>query len=367
MDKKQIAEKVLAGRNIQSLKRSEIIKSREEFGNIWFMVNSNEKVGKGEYKLRPEFLNIPNLKLVEPPFTVKENDMDIQGIVPSKESNFVSFGVFSAVSTIVKSEEFFPTYITGPSGNGKSTAVKQACAVAKRGFIRVNLNAQTDEEMLIGSKTLVDGNVQIVDGPAIIAMRTGSILLLDECDAGSANSLLAINSILEGGEYYFKLKNEWVKPERGFNIIATANTKGRGSQFGAEYVGTNVLNEAFLERFAVTLEQDYPTNAMETKILEKHAEALGINAPEFIANLVVWSDAIHATYANNGVSDMVTTRRLIHILRAYKMFDSIPKALEYCLSRFDVETKKSFIDLYNKLSAGVVQAAPIENVPEIPF
>jgi len=275
------------------------------------------------------------------------------------------------LENIIKAKIFYPAYISGPTGNGKSTMIEQICAKHKRPLIRVNLNMMTDEEQLIGTKTLEDGNVLIVEGPVLIAMRTGCTLLLDEIDAGSANTLLCLQPILEGKPYYFKLKNEMIVPAEGFNIFATANTKGKGSDDG-RYIGTNVLNEAFLERFAVTFEQDYPSAKIEQKIIENLMDSYGCKDQEFAETLVKWADAIRRTFADGGVDETITTRRMIHIVRAFAIFKKREKAVELCCNRFDTATKNAFIDLYDKVAnpAPEVIATP-EVAPfasdEVPF
>ena len=274
---------------------------------------------------------------------------DTKALIPTKDSNFVPFGNYNDLENIIKSGIFYPAYISGPTGNGKSTMVEQICAKHKKPLIRVNLNMMTDEEQLIGSKTLVEGNVQIVEGPVLIAMRTGTTLLLDEIDAGSANTLLCLQPILEGKPYYFKLKNEMIVPASGFNVIATANTKGKGSDDG-RYIGTNVLNEAFLERFAVTFEQEYPAAKVEVKIIKNLMATYQCADEEFAETLVKWADAIRKTFDDGGVDETITTRRMIHIVRAYAIFKDRMKAVQLCCNRFDSATKTAFIDLYDKVA-----------------
>lgn len=270
-------------------------------------------------------------------------------MIPAVDPNFVAFGNYADVERIVKSDLFYPTYIVGPTGNGKSTMIEQICAKNKRGLIRVNLNMMSDEDQLIGTKTLQNGNIEIVEGPVLIAMRTGSVLLCDEIDAGSANTLLCLQPILEGKPYYFKLKNEIIHPAAGFNIIATANTKGKGSDDG-RYIGTNVLNEAFLERFAVTFEQEYPNAKTELKIIQKLMETFDCVNDTFANNLVKWAEAVRRTFDDGGVDETITTRRITHIIRAYSIFKTETKAIELCCNRFDINTKNAFIDLYSKVA-----------------
>ena len=338
----------------------------------WLMVN---KVSRGLYAIdgsKPMVAGNTALKPQPVMESFQVDYTDVTSLIPAKDSNFVPFGNYADLENIIKSKIFYPAYISGPTGNGKSTMVEQICAKHKRPLIRVNLNMMTDEEQLIGTKTLEDGNVIIVEGPVLIAMRTGCTLLLDEIDAGSANTLLCLQPILEGKPYYFKLKNEMIVPAEGFNIFATANTKGKGSDDG-RYIGTNVLNEAFLERFAVTFEQDYPNAKIEQKIIENLMETYGCKDVEFAETLVKWADAIRRTFADGGVDETITTRRVIHIVRAYAIFKKREKAVELCCNRFDTATKTAFIDLYEKVAtpAPEVTVTPEVTIPaanqEIPF
>ena len=325
----------------------------------WLMVN---KVSRGLYAIdgngKP-LVSGNNALKPQPAESFTVDYTDVTSLIPSTDPNFVPFGNFADLENIIKAKIFYPAYISGPTGNGKSTMIEQICAKHKRPLIRVNLNMMTDEEQLIGTKTLEDGNVEIVEGPVLIAMRTGCTLLLDEIDAGSANTLLCLQPILEGKPYYFKLKNEMIVPAAGFNIFATANTKGKGSDDG-RYIGTNVLNEAFLERFAVTFEQDYPNAKIEQKIIENLMDSFGCPDKEFAETLVKWADAIRRTFADGGVDETITTRRMIHIVRAYAIFKKREKAVELCCNRFDTATKTAFIDLYEKV------ANPAPEVPATP-
>ena len=336
----------------------------------WLMVN---KVSRGLYAIDGSKPMVAGNTALKPKpvesFTVDYTD--VTSLIPSKDSNFVPFGNYNDLENIIKAKIFYPAYISGPTGNGKSTMIEQICAKHKRPLIRVNLNMMTDEEQLIGTKTLEDGNVEIVEGPVLIAMRTGCTLLLDEIDAGSANTLLCLQPILEGKPYYFKLKNEMIVPAEGFNIFATANTKGKGSDDG-RYIGTNVLNEAFLERFAVTFEQDYPNAKIEQKIIENLMDSFGCPDKEFAETLVKWADAIRRTFADGGVDETITTRRMIHIVRAYAIFKKREKAVELCCNRFDTATKTAFIDLYEKVANPAPEVVTPEAVvtpvsDEVPF
>lgn len=322
---------------------------RTEKWPVWLMKNN---VGRGLYSI-PTRTHVVNdksdLKDETTVQSFKVDYLNVNSLIPETDPNFVPFGNYSDLESIIKSGIFYPTYISGPTGNGKSTMIEQICAKHKRPLIRVNLNMMTDEEQLIGSKTLEDGNVKVVEGPVLIAMRNGTTLLLDEIDAGSANTLLCLQPILEGKPYYFKLKNEMIVPADGFNIIATANTKGKGSDDG-RYIGTNVLNEAFLERFSVTFEQQYPSARIEVKIIKNLMNFYSCDNEDFAETLVKWADAIRRTFADGGVDETITTRRMTHIVRAYSIFKSEKKAVELCCNRFDTSTKSAFIDLFEKVS-----------------
>ena len=274
-----------------------------------------------------------------------------QNLIPSKDGNFVPFGNFTDVKKIIRSKIFYPTFITGLSGNGKTFSVEQACADLNRELIRVNITIETDEDDLIGGFRLVDGNTVWHNGPVVEALQRGAILLLDEVDLAS-NKILCLQSILEGKGIFLKKTGTYVEPSAGFNIIATANTKGKGSDDG-RFIGTNVLNEAFLERFALTFEQEYPSPKTEQKILEKVAVALGKKDVEFCTNLANWADIIRRTFNDGGIDEVISTRRLVHIMRAFAIWNDRMKAIKVCTNRFDDETKQSFIELYDKIDAGV--------------
>ena len=267
-----------------------------------------------------------------------------QNLIPQKDDTFVQFGNFSDVKKIIKSGLFYPTFITGLSGNGKTFSVEQACAQLGRELIRVNITIETDEDDLIGGFRLVDGNTVWHNGPVIEALERGAVLLLDEIDLAS-NKILCLQSILEGKGVFLKKIGRRVDPASGFNVIATANTKGKGSDDG-RFIGTNVLNEAFLERFPVTFEQEYPTASIETKILNK------LCADEnFCKRLADWADIIRKTFYDGGIEEIISTRRLVHIVKAYNIFGNKAKAIEVCVNRFDDETKQAFMELYDKVDA----------------
>jgi len=271
-------------------------------------------------------------------------------IVPKKDPVFVSFGNYPDIKSIIKSGMFYPVFITGLSGNGKTMGVTQACAENKKELIRVNITIETDEDDLLGGYRLKDGQTVWQNGPVIEAMERGAVLLLDEIDLAS-NKIMCLQPILEGSGVFVKKINKFVKPTQGFNVIATANTKGQGSDDG-KFIGTNVLNEAFLERFPITFEQSYPKPAVEEKILVNTLKKSGKSDKEFCKKLVTWADVIRKTYFDGGVDEIISTRRLVHIIQAYAIFEKKMKAIEVCTNRFDDDTKNSFMELYSKVDAG---------------
>ena len=271
-----------------------------------------------------------------------------QNLIPEKDDTFVKFGNFGDIKKIIQSRLFYPAFITGLSGNGKTFSVEQACAQLGRELIRVNITIETDEDDLIGGFRLVDGATVWHNGPVIEALQRGAILLLDEIDLAS-NKILCLQSILEGNGVFLKKIGKFIRPSEGFNVIATANTKGKGSDDG-RFIGTNVLNEAFLERFPVTFEQEYPTPATELKILEGVAHDLKVVAPDFCKRLVDWADIIRKVfYDGGGIDEIISTRRLVHVIRAYRIFGNKAKAIQVCINRFDDVTKQTFLELYDKV------------------
>jgi len=279
-------------------------------------------------------------------------NMNDQNLVPSKFEGFVSWGNFSLIEKVVKSGMFYPMFITGLSGNGKTLMVEQVCAKLKKELIRVNITIETDEDDLLGGFRLVNGETKFMPGPVIEAMERGCTLLLDECDLGS-NKLLCLQPVLEGKGVYLKKINKWVTPKDGFNVIATANTKGKGSDDG-RFIGTNILNEAFLERFAVTMEQPYASAAIEKKIVLGSMQKYGAVDKDFADNLVTWAEVIRKTFFDGGVDEVISTRRLDHIVKAFAIFGDKMQSIELCVARFDEDTKASFLDLYTKIDAGVL-------------
>jgi len=270
--------------------------------------------------------------------------------VPEKFPGYVAWGNFNTLKKVIKSEIFYPIFITGMSGNGKTLMVKETCARLNREFVRANITIETDEDDLIGGFRLVNGETVWHDGPVIMAMKRGAILLLDEIDLAS-NKIMALQPILEGSSIYVKKIGKWVHPAAGFNVIATANTKGQGSDDG-RFIGTNVMNESFLERFPVTIEQPYPTNKIEEKILINELAKQDKVDNDFVENLVKWADVIRRTFMDGGIDEIISTRRLVHIIGAFSIFDNKMSAIEMCVSRFDSETKTSFLDLYTKVDEG---------------
>jgi len=301
------------------------------------------KVGRGRWNLTvKELEQTYNSPAAEPAVNTPVS------YIPTKDDSFVSFGNFSDIKKIIQSKQFYPVFVTGLSGNGKTFGVEQACAQLKRELIRVNITIETDEDDLIGGFRLVNGETVWHNGPVIEALRRGAILLLDEIDLAS-NKILCLQSVLEGKGVYLKKTGEYVVPTAGFNVFATANTKGKGSDDG-RFIGTNVLNEAFLERFPITFEQEYPSEKTEVKIISK---ALDGKDDDFAEKLVKWAQVIRKTFYDGGVDEVISTRRLVHIAKAFNIFGKRDKAIEVCVNRFDAETKQSFLELYSKVDETV--------------
>ena len=337
---------------------------------FWLVTKSEYRSGRGQYQL-PDIGSKPIVKQAEPelemalsaqvlafkqPKLIDESDVSI----PVKYPDYVPFGFFKDLSNIVKSNKFYPVFITGLSGNGKTLMVEQVCAELKRECIRVNISIETDESDLLGGPTLVNGNVVNRDGPVITAMKRGAILLIDEVDRGS-NKLMCLQGILEGKPYFNKKNGELVHPASGFNIVATANTKGKGSEEG-RYL-SQILDDAFLERFPITVEQEYPDAKTERKILTPL-----IDDKEFVENLCQWADVVRKSHDQGAVDEVISTRRLVHIANAFKIFGDKMKAIELCVARFDSETKMAFLDLYSKVDAKVEAPQPVAPVSqEVPF
>jgi hypothetical protein len=341
-----------------TLTRAEInaLVSKKKLKNPSWLKTDKYKVDRGTYKLPLEGKVTENEQLMEAPVEVTKTEAayvvsSLTGnIVPKKDPIFVSFGNYPDVKQIIKSNQFYPVFITGLSGNGKTMGVTQACAELKKELIRVNITIETDEDDLLGGYRLKDGQTVWQNGPVIEAMERGAVLLLDEVDLAS-NKIMCLQPILEGSGVFVKKINKFVKPKDGFNVIATANTKGQGSEDG-KFIGTNVLNEAFLERFPITFEQSYPTMKIEKKILTNTLKAAGKTDDQFIDKLTTWADVIRKTYFDGGVDEIISTRRLVHITQAFGIFDNKMKAIQMCTNRFDDDTKNSFVELYTKVDAG---------------
>ena len=348
---------------------NDLVKSGKMKNPSW-LKSDTYKVSRGVYSLPIDGQDVsPTLKDVplenEQPKTQKADVSDTVNqaayivssltgdIVPAKDNVFVPWGYFKDIKSIVQSKQFYPIFITGLSGNGKTMNVSQACAQTKRECIRVNITIETDEDDLLGGYRLQEGQTVWQNGPVIEAMERGALLLLDEIDLAS-NKIMCLQPILEGNGVFLKKINKFIKPAPGFNVIATANTKGQGSNDG-KFIGTNILNEAFLERFPITVEQSYPTNKIENKILDNvfATKKLTRKSDEkFATDLVTWADIIRKTYYEGGVDEIISTRRLVHIVEAFAIFKNKMKAIEMCTNRFDLDTKTSFLDLYTKVDGG---------------
>jgi MoxR-like ATPase len=342
------------------------------------IMEEGEKISRGVYDLSAAMVGVtakpapvmsqPVAEIISKPVakTVMQPKLEviIDNLVPRLDATYVPFGFYTDLIKVLKAEAFYPTFISGLSGNGKTTMIEQACAKLKRECLRVNISVETDEDDLIGGNTLVDGNVVYREGPVLTAMKRGAILILDEIDRGS-NKLMCIQAILEGKPYFNKKTGETVFPAKGFNVVATANTKGRGSDDG-KFISAQILDDAFLERFAITVEQEYPSAKVEKKIVMNKMEKAGAVDEEFADNLVTWAEIIRKTFYDGGIDDLISTRRLEHIVNAFAMFKSRQKAVELCVNRFDGDTKSAFLDLYSKVDAKI-DTGPTDNVNEDAF
>ena len=368
--------------DIETIDRQQILnvcaKKKTPYPN-WLTLDPNLRAGRGMYSLmnirasgRPKVKNektvlAPVMPTV-PTAVINSAEMAIAAInlnipsavnlVPEKAKGYVPFGHFADVRTIIKSGRFYPMYITGLSGNGKTMMVEQVCSQESRECVRVNITIETDEDDLIGGFRLLDGKTVWQNGPVVVAMERGAVLLLDEVDLGS-NKLMCLQPILEGKPIYLKKINKVITPMPGFTVVATANTKGKGSDDG-RFIGTNVMNEAFLERFSITLEQEYPALSVEQKILTNVLASFNIEDTEFAEKLVSWADVVRKSFFEGAISEIISTRRLVHICEAYSIFkQNREKAIQLCLNRFDVDTKTAFMDLYKKLDE-TVSPIPVE-------
>ena len=367
---KEVVEALHAHYGKSEISRSEINKFVKEngFKNPSWLKSSTYKIGRGMYQLPIDGVDIKVPQTTDSQVIQKTETADVTetvnqaafivssltgNIVPVKDPVFVPWGHYKDIKQIVTSKQFYPIFITGLSGNGKTMNVQQACAQTKRECIRVNITIETDEDDLLGGYRLQDGQTVWQNGPVIEAMERGALLLLDEIDLAS-NKVMCLQPILEGNGVFLKKINKFIAPAEGFNVIATANTKGQGSEDG-KFIGTNILNEAFLERFPITVEQTYPTNKIENKILANVLSKRNLTTEKdekFANNLVTWADVIRKTFYEGGVDEIISTRRLVHIIEAFAIFKDKMKAIELCTNRFDTDTKTSFADLYTKIDGG---------------
>ena len=377
---------------LDTFTRKDIVRFTEETGEYkklgvirpWFLVGDENRISKGLYrfpstKTETTVSPVPQPtpaalveKAAEIPATAANLMMvtDVEHIVPEEFNGFVPWGHFRDIKNIIKSKIFYPIFVTGLSGNGKTLNVSQACAELNREMVRVNITIETDEDDLIGGFRLVDGETKFNLGPVAMAMEKGAVLLLDEIDLAS-NKIMCLQPVLEGNGIYIKKINRYIKPAKGFTVIATANTKGKGSDDG-RFIGTNILNEAFLERFPVTMEQPYPATSTEKKIVLGSMEKYGKVDAEFADRLVTWAEVIRKSYFDGAVDELISTRRLDHIVKAFAIFGDRMKAIELCVNRFDEDTKASFMDLYTKVDEDVkvpmgLEEVSEENESEVPF
>jgi len=338
------------------INKQQVISARDKAGIPYpFWLGKYCKVGYNQFKLPSENAPTTTTTTDAPSENVVMNlvatNMEKQDLVPSPFEGFVPWGNYGNLKKIIKSGMFYPVFVTGLSGNGKTLMIEQLHAELKKELIRINITIETDEDDLLGGFRLVSGETKFVPGPVIEAMERGCTLLLDECDLGS-NKLLALQPVLEGKGVFLKKINKWITPKDGFNVMATANTKGKGSEDG-RFIGTNILNEAFLERFAITIEQPYPAASTEKKIVIGSMKKYGTVDKEFADNLVTWAEVIRKTFYDGGVDEVISTRRLDHIVKAFAIFGDKMQSIEMCVARFDEDTKESFMDLYTKIDAGI--------------
>jgi hypothetical protein len=357
--------------------------TNEGFARHFWIESDKYRVGRGTYRLPLDEFNI-NLSGVSNVVELPKQPAPVAApvvakplakissvgrveegaIIPKVNSLYVPFGFFDKMKSIIASNRFYPVFVSGLSGNGKTFMVEQACAQAKREFLRVNISPETDEDDLIGGFRLIDGETKWFDGPVIQAMKRGSVLVLDEIDRGS-NKLICLQGVLEGKGILIKKTGEFVEKANGFTVVATANTKGKGDDTG-RYMAATILDDAFLERFPITVEQEYPDTKVEIKIMKKVFDSLGLNDDAFAENLVKWADIIRKTFEEGAIDELISTRRLVHIAEAFAIFGNKVDAIQYCINRFDNETKTSFLDLYTKIDndaqPAAVEPAPVEAV-----
>ena len=373
----EIREKFMS--TLQALGKAEVTKAEIKSicanlgisGAQWFTKDESNRVGRGKYLVpNPALISMQaNVVPMKKPVEQSKNkivnvitDLDTANLIPTPYRNYVPFGDFDDIVSIVKSNRFFPVFITGHSGNGKTMSIEQACAKARRKFICVSMTPETDEGDLLGNYVLIDGNMEWRDGPVTTAARQGAVLCIDEIDYGAQN-LSSLQRVLEGKPFMLKKKGELITPAEGFTVFATANTKGKGSDDG-RYMFTNVLNEAFLERFPNTYEQQWPPTTVEKKIIKKELDSVGREDDDFADKLVMWADTIRKTFLDGGCDEVISTRRLVHIVNTFGIHGNKIKAINLCLNRFDDDTKASFIELYTKIDAGINPDAIIQPVVE---
>ena len=340
-------------------RKRDVVAAAENLGMKYpgWIFTKERMIKRGTYDLSPLMVgNVTPMPVREAAKIVIAPKLEvlIENLVPSIDKTYVPFGFYKDLIKILNAGVFYPTFVSGLSGNGKTTMIEQACAKLKRECIRVNISIETDEDDLIGGNTLIDGNVVYREGPVLTAMKRGAVLILDEIDRGS-NKMMCLQAILEGKPYFNKKTGETIYPKAGFNVIATANTKGRGSDDG-KFMSAQILDDAFLERFAITVEQEYPSAKIEKKIVMNKMEKAGKIDEEFADKLTTWAEIIRKTFYDGGVDELVSTRRLEHIVNAYAMFGDRSKAIQLCVNRFDADTKAAFLDLYSKVD---VNADPV--------
>lgn len=376
-NQKTLIQAIIDAGHVDEISRPDLKAIGRQLGvsTAWLQKRDELKISRGVYRIP----TLDGSRSMPAQPQVESNDSKVidlpvsnENYIPESDPHFVRFGHCKDVESIVKSRIFYPTFVTGLSGNGKTFMIEQTASRLNRELFRVNITIETDEDDLLGHYLLKDGETVWQDGPVIQAMQRGAILLLDEVDLAS-NKIMCLQPVLEGKGIFVKKINRWVRPTKGFNIFATANTKGKGSDDG-RFIGTNILNEAFLERFAITMEQEYPTVATEKKILSSILDSLNVSNDEFVDKLTNWADIIRKTFYDGGVDEIIATRRLVHICNAYAIFGDKMKAIQMCVNRFDEETKSAFLDLYSKVDAEVTNPNdPVEGgeseaeSKEIPF
>lgn len=368
---------VAANPGVETFDRQDMFKFAEENGfsgsAAYTLLKRVPRAGRGIYQMSaianvvamprvapaprvaPEVVAETASKAVPAPSPRKVTSTSSEEVyVPASDPTFVKWGYFTDVAKVINSRMFYPMYVAGLSGNGKTMMIEQACAASKREYVRVQITPETDEDDLIGGFRLLDGETVFAKGPVIKAMEAGAILLIDEIDRGS-NKLMCLQGILEGKPFMIKKTGEVVVPAPGFNVIATANTKGQGDENG-RFIAATIIDEAFLERFTITIEQPYPSASIEKRIINNHMKKFGVDDADFVEKLVAWGQAIRKTFEDGGIEDMISTRRLCHIVQTFSIFGNRVKAIELCVNRFDADTRAGFLDLYTKID---VQAVPV--------